>query len=73
MWRLVAGASVIARWCLLTSLAVFSTNIFVVDCKLLFLPRKVVDSPHDRRSLGSALPNDGLALLPIQEFTIAPV
>jgi hypothetical protein len=71
MWRLVGGANIITRQCLLTSLAAFSTDIYVVNYKFLFLPRKVVDSAYDRRSLGSAIPNDGLALSSIQKSTIA--
>lgn len=39
---------------------------YPVARKLLFLPRKVVDSSYDRRSIGSPLRKDGLALSPVQ-------
>ena len=68
VWSLVRMSMLVGN----RLLAASSTDIFLVNCKLLFLPGKVIDSPHDRRSLGSPLPNDGLAISPLQEYTVVP-
>jgi hypothetical protein len=70
VWSLVRMSLLVG---VLLTLVAFSTNISLVDCELLFLPWKTVDSSHDRRSLGSTLPSDGFTLSPIQESTIAPL
>ena len=56
-----------------TSLTVFSTNTFIANRKLYVLSRKVVDTLHERRSLSTTLPDNGLTLSSIQEFTIIPL
>jgi hypothetical protein len=71
VWSLVRMSLLVCT--LWTYLTMLSTDTFIGNCKLLFLSRTVVNPPHDRRSLGSPLPNDGLALSPIKEPTIAHV
>ena len=70
VWSLVRMSLLVG---VLLTLAAFSTDVFLVDCKLLFLPGKTIDSSHDCRSLGSTLPNDGFTLSSIKESTIVPV
>ena len=70
VWSLVRTSLLVS---ISTSLTAFSTDMFIADRKLPFLPRKVVDSPHGRRSLGSPLRKDGLALFPVQGSAIVPL
>ena len=70
VWSLLRMSLLVS---VLTLLAVFSTNTFIVNRKLYILSRKVVDSLHERWSLSTTLPNNGLTLSPIQEFTITPL
>ena len=70
VWSLLRMSLLVS---VLTSSAVFSTNTFTVNRKLYVLSRKVVDSFHECRSLGTTLPNNGLTLSSIQEFTITPL
>jgi len=49
VWSLVRMSLLVG---VLTSLTAFFTDMFIADRKLFFLPRKVVDSPNVRPSLG---------------------
>jgi len=70
VWSLVRTSLLVS---ISTSLTAFSTDMFIADRKLPFLPRKAVDSPHGRRSLGSPLRKDGPSLSPVQGSAIVPL
>jgi hypothetical protein len=70
------GVWSLVRMSLLVSIFIpagFSSNIFIVNCKLLVLSRKAVNRLHERRSLGTALPSNGATLSSIQESAITPL